>query len=318
MRNSFAFEAEPFEFDEGFELAHDEFQPEQFLGWFDKPKPKPKPAVAQTGVAAAARPLFQKAAVAAKTGMLPEKVCWIQNVLNTQGERLATDGIYGPLTREAVRRFQSRNSLSVDGIVGPQTEAALIQSALNQIAQASILPVNGIMDARTREEITRFQSRNSLVPDGIVGPKTRAVMVVALGGRCLAPSPTVKRPAPGVQTPSECSCTSELLDQARQQCRNALFANIKACVLGDPIIATKAPHAADQIASQVTARANTLSSAASVLSIVAGIIRVIGVLITAAKIASIAYCIYEQVRFYQECVAKIDTCEQECRAKGLL
>ena len=35
------------------------------------------------------------------------------------------DGIYGPLTREAVRYFQRKNGLSVDGIVGPQTAAAL-------------------------------------------------------------------------------------------------------------------------------------------------------------------------------------------------
>ncbi len=35
------------------------------------------------------------------------------------------DGIYGNLTRKAVRYFQSKNGLSVDGIVGPKTAAAL-------------------------------------------------------------------------------------------------------------------------------------------------------------------------------------------------
>ena len=35
------------------------------------------------------------------------------------------DGIYGPLTKEAVKYFQRRNGLSVDGIVGPKTAAAL-------------------------------------------------------------------------------------------------------------------------------------------------------------------------------------------------
>lgn len=35
------------------------------------------------------------------------------------------DGIYGSQTREAVRYFQSKNGLSVDGIVGPKTAAAL-------------------------------------------------------------------------------------------------------------------------------------------------------------------------------------------------
>lgn len=37
----------------------------------------------------------------------------------------AVDGIYGSQTRQAVRYFQSKNGLSVDGIVGPKTAAAL-------------------------------------------------------------------------------------------------------------------------------------------------------------------------------------------------
>jgi peptidoglycan hydrolase-like protein with peptidoglycan-binding domain len=35
------------------------------------------------------------------------------------------DGIAGPQTRAAVRRFQARRGLVVDGIIGPQTRAAL-------------------------------------------------------------------------------------------------------------------------------------------------------------------------------------------------
>jgi len=38
---------------------------------------------------------------------------------------VAADGIYGPQTRAAVRRFQARNGLTVDGIAGPQTLNAL-------------------------------------------------------------------------------------------------------------------------------------------------------------------------------------------------
>ena len=37
----------------------------------------------------------------------------------------AVDGIYGSQTRKAVRYFQSKNGLAVDGIVGPKTAAAL-------------------------------------------------------------------------------------------------------------------------------------------------------------------------------------------------
>jgi peptidoglycan hydrolase-like protein with peptidoglycan-binding domain len=38
---------------------------------------------------------------------------------------IPADGIYGPQTRRAVRRFQRENGLIVDGIAGPQTLAAL-------------------------------------------------------------------------------------------------------------------------------------------------------------------------------------------------
>ena len=38
---------------------------------------------------------------------------------------IPADGIYGPQTRKAVRRFQRANGLAVDGIAGPQTLAAL-------------------------------------------------------------------------------------------------------------------------------------------------------------------------------------------------
>jgi peptidoglycan hydrolase-like protein with peptidoglycan-binding domain len=38
---------------------------------------------------------------------------------------IPADGIYGPQTRKAVRRFQRSHGLTVDGIAGPQTLAAL-------------------------------------------------------------------------------------------------------------------------------------------------------------------------------------------------
>ena len=37
----------------------------------------------------------------------------------------AIDGIYGPKTKQAVRYFQSKNGLTVDGIVGKKTAAAM-------------------------------------------------------------------------------------------------------------------------------------------------------------------------------------------------
>lgn len=43
---------------------------------------------------------------------------------------LKDDGIFGPLTTEAVKDFQSAHSLTVDGIVGPATLALLIPARL--------------------------------------------------------------------------------------------------------------------------------------------------------------------------------------------
>jgi peptidoglycan hydrolase-like protein with peptidoglycan-binding domain len=160
------------------------------------------PLIAKKGIGAAYRriePQIQRAVAAKgkKPGLSAEKVCWIQNVLNkTIGEALAEDGIFGPLTRAGVVRFQTGHSLAADGIVGPRTEVALIQAALNQIAQASLVPVSGVLDAQTTQQIRRFQSARNLEPDGIVGPRTRAAMVAALGGRCkiAAPRPGPKPP----------------------------------------------------------------------------------------------------------------------------
>lgn len=54
-------------------------------------------------------------------------IMWVQQALNRlMGLRLVVDGISGTQTRSAVRSFQQQRGLTVDGIVGPQTEQALI------------------------------------------------------------------------------------------------------------------------------------------------------------------------------------------------
>jgi hypothetical protein len=50
---------------------------------------------------------------------------------------IPADGIYGPQTRRAVRRFQRANALVVDGIAGPQTLAALGLTARKTARDAS-------------------------------------------------------------------------------------------------------------------------------------------------------------------------------------
>jgi len=56
----------------------------------------------------------------------PEYMRWVQTALNQiLGTQLAVDGVWGNQTRSAVRRFQQQQGLTNDGVVGPQTDAAL-------------------------------------------------------------------------------------------------------------------------------------------------------------------------------------------------
>ena len=68
---------------------------------------------------------YSEPAKAVRYGAKGNDVKWLQWHLAKLGEKLKIDGSYGMLTRLAVLRFQKKQKLVQDGIVGPKTRAAL-------------------------------------------------------------------------------------------------------------------------------------------------------------------------------------------------
>ena len=62
-----------------------------------------------------------------RRGAKGDLVSQLQTFLSMDGSKLAIDGIFGPGTQSAVRAFQKRYGLTVDGIVGPQTWGKLLE-----------------------------------------------------------------------------------------------------------------------------------------------------------------------------------------------
>jgi putative chitinase len=82
------------------------------------------PGAASSGAAAAGAATGQTRPVLAR-GSQGDAVVQLQNLLRDENFAVAVDGDFGPGTEVAATRFQSENGLTADGIVGPQTWAAL-------------------------------------------------------------------------------------------------------------------------------------------------------------------------------------------------
>ena len=106
------------------------------------------------------------------------------------------NGVYGSRTTAAVKRFQARTGLPVDGIAGPQTMGAINLALGNDSTDAVDLlqttlkglcyyggNVDGIFGSGTEAALIAFQKAEGLSADGRYGPKTAVALAKAWPGR---------------------------------------------------------------------------------------------------------------------------------------
>lgn len=84
-------------------------------------------------------------------GSRGEDVSELQRQLNNNGYNLEVDGIFGAKTQEAVRDYQSKNGLAVDGIVGVNTWGALTGGASASQPQATTMTQKTGLGGGTRQ-----------------------------------------------------------------------------------------------------------------------------------------------------------------------
>ena len=159
-----------------------------------------------------------------------DQIVAIQNALVRNGSDIAVDGDYGTGTKEAVKAFQERHGLDVDGIVGAQTYEALMGAAMPEnvsshfiekkaiknkgkenlmfplvtadnaisVVQQALankgynLDVDGVFGVGTEQAVRKFQADNGLDVDGVVGKTT----FYALTGEALPGGPLPEEYAP--------------------------------------------------------------------------------------------------------------------------
>ena len=95
----------------------------------------------------------------------------LQQLLRARGHTVAVDGIFGPNTEAAVKAFQRSKGLAADGIVGPQTWPRLIV----QVKRGSTGDaVRGVQEVMKFHDLSGGQEGPGVQIDGIFGPRTDA------------------------------------------------------------------------------------------------------------------------------------------------
>lgn len=148
-----------------------------------------------------------------KYGSKGEEVTQIQKKLKNWGYYFGeVDGIFGSRTQNAVKLFQQRNGLAVDGIAGLQTLRAMgistsasTSTSSNKVSSIPIKygsrgndvktvqsklknwgyysgGIDGVFGSETKKALVSFQKKNGLTADGIVGSKTLSALGLSTSG----------------------------------------------------------------------------------------------------------------------------------------
>jgi peptidoglycan hydrolase-like protein with peptidoglycan-binding domain len=93
----------------------------------------------------------------------------LQQLLRARNHPVAVDGIFGPNTEAALKAFQQSRGLAADGIVGPQTWPRLIV----QVRRGSTGDaVRGVQEVIKFHDLSGGAEGPGVVIDGIFGPRT--------------------------------------------------------------------------------------------------------------------------------------------------
>lgn len=173
-------------------------------------------------------------------GCVGENVRLVQSRLKEWGYYDGpANGFYGSATQQAVREFQANHGLNPDGQVGPDTWYALgfstegrntayaaprptlywgttgnnvrlVQSRLKQWGYYDG-EVDGIFGTATSQAVKRFQAKNGLTPDGLVGPRTWAALGFSTTTAQPAITPASAQSASGVSSSNDVNLLARLV-----------------------------------------------------------------------------------------------------------